>query len=146
MGSIPKSVAMVSLCVVLASSCSKASNLGPTTTAGASAGAVTNPRAAGPRSSGGSTTGSHASGGPSPTSLAQTRGGGEAVQPSQNAPIDSGSDGQNSYFYLNRVVPKLTIEIDAVDGMAPQPSTISLIQTRSRSVADKPGGIDVLPA
>lgn len=63
----------------------------------------------------------------------------------QSGPRDDAGLGTNSFFYLNRTVPKLIIEIDAVEGFAPMKEAVDLLVERLRSVADKPDGIQVLP-
>jgi hypothetical protein len=60
-------------------------------------------------------------------------------------PSDDGGLGANSFLYLNRKVPKLTIEVDAVAGAAPSGATLDLVRRRLAGVADKPGGITILP-
>jgi hypothetical protein len=71
-------------------------------------------------------------------------GGGGSVDLGER-PNDKARLGHNAYFYLNKFVPKLVVEIDAVHGMAPAPATINLLRQRLASVADKPGGIQILP-
>lgn len=60
-------------------------------------------------------------------------------------PQDNQDLAYNAYFYLNRIVPKIVIEIDAVPGWEPSRSAVELLVQRLRSVADKPGGIEVRP-
>jgi hypothetical protein len=84
------------------------------------------------------------------TSGSTTGGSGSPVQPRSNSiPTGGPSDiyglGYNAFYYLNRTVPKIQIEIDAVKGYAPTRSAVDLLVQRLRSVADKPGGIQVLP-
>jgi len=58
---------------------------------------------------------------------------------------DDAAIGANTYLYLNRRIPKLIVEIDAVAGYEPAPSALRLLRTRLGQVVDKPGGIDFLP-
>ena len=58
---------------------------------------------------------------------------------------DRGSPGANAPAYLRGSVPRLVVEIDAVQGKAPQPQTVTLVRSRLEAVADKPGGITILP-
>jgi len=58
---------------------------------------------------------------------------------------DNAEVGANTYLYLNRKIPKLIVEIDAVRNYEPAPSALSLLRTRLGEVVDKPGGIDFLP-
>ncbi len=60
-------------------------------------------------------------------------------------PTDDGRTGSNGYWYLNRTTPALDVEIDAVSGMAPSSRSVDLLKQRIEQVADKPGGVDVLP-
>jgi hypothetical protein len=62
-----------------------------------------------------------------------------------DSPTDDGRTGGNAYWYLNAATPALDIEIDAVPGMAPSSKSVDLLRERLAAVADKPGGIDVLP-
>jgi hypothetical protein len=61
-------------------------------------------------------------------------------------PNDDAGLGESAFLYLNRRVPRLLIEIDAVDGLAPSQAVLDLLRTRLAGVVDKPGGIAFLPA
>jgi len=58
---------------------------------------------------------------------------------------DDGPVGANARLYLNRKIPKLVVEIDAVRGYEPAPSAVRLLRARLGEIVDKPGGIQVLP-
>lgn len=68
----------------------------------------------------------------------------KADEPAPKGPTDTGTVGQNSFFYLNASVPKLVIEIDAVQGYEPSKAAVDLLATRLKSIASKPGGIQVV--
>jgi hypothetical protein len=53
--------------------------------------------------------------------------------------------GANTHLYLNAQVPKLIIEVDALEGHAPTQTALSTLRSRIEAVADKPGGIQILP-
>lgn len=57
---------------------------------------------------------------------------------------DRGSLGGNAHLYLNRRVPRLVVEIDAVKGFEPSSTAIDTLASRLKSVVDKPAGVDVL--
>jgi hypothetical protein len=57
---------------------------------------------------------------------------------------DHGPLGVNANLYLNRRVPRLVVEMDAVKGFEPSPTAINTLTSRLESVVDKPGGVDVL--
>lgn len=59
-------------------------------------------------------------------------------------PTMAGSAGNNVYWYLNKTRPKLVIETDVV-GSSPFDGTLDHLVAKLREVADKPGGIRVLP-
>lgn len=59
---------------------------------------------------------------------------------------DGGNPGANAPVYLRRTVPGLVVEVDAVEGKAPRPETLTLVHTRLSQVADKPAGIEIRPA
>jgi hypothetical protein len=54
---------------------------------------------------------------------------------------DDATLGANAHLYLNRVVPRLVVEILAVRGYGPAQSALDTLRARLGSVADKPGGI-----
>lgn len=54
---------------------------------------------------------------------------------------DFGPVGTNAFNFLNRQVPKLIVEIDAVEGYEPSQRATDLLRDRLASVVDKPGGI-----
>lgn len=58
---------------------------------------------------------------------------------------DDGKPGANAPAYLRGSVPRLVVEIDAVEGKAPQSQTVALVRSRLEAVADKPDGIAILP-
>ncbi len=60
-------------------------------------------------------------------------------------PQDGGSSGSQAFFFLNKSVPSLVIEIDAVRGYEPTQAALTLLNQRLTGVADKPGGIQFLP-
>ncbi|MGH2759585.1 MAG: hypothetical protein ACRDKJ_08475 [Actinomycetota bacterium] len=53
--------------------------------------------------------------------------------------------GANTRLYLSSEIPKLVVEIDALEGYTPSPSAVGLLRSRLASVVDKPGGIEILP-
>jgi hypothetical protein len=58
---------------------------------------------------------------------------------------DEAALGRNARLYLNRGVPKLIVEVDAVEGYEPTAAALDLLRTRLASVVDKPSGIQMLP-
>jgi hypothetical protein len=97
----------------------------------------------------GSKGGSQRSGGspPGPGTGAQAMpsSGPSTVIAQSGAPSDLEALGFNAFYYLNARVPKIVIEIDAVEGFEPKRSAVDLLVQRLGSVADKPGGVQVLP-
>ena len=69
----------------------------------------------------------------------------EAPAPPAVGPNDDGELGSSAYEYLNRAIPRLVVEIDAVGGVEPYGDTLELVAERLQQVSDKPGGITVLP-
>jgi hypothetical protein len=61
----------------------------------------------------------------------------------QAQPTDEADVGANAFLYLNARVPKLVIEVDAVEGFAPSDDALDLLRTRLAAVTDKPRGIVV---
>jgi hypothetical protein len=59
-------------------------------------------------------------------------------------PVDGGIPGDNAPAFLRGSVPRLVVEVDAVQGRAPERGTVDIVRTRLEAVAEKPGGIDVL--
>jgi hypothetical protein len=155
-GRISKPVMIFAACAMLAASCTKASNTGPLTSSGGSYGSgvtlpTNQPQAKG-GSSGPTSGGSGYKSGPgggyagySPPPGYKPYTGGQGSGNLTRGPNDTASLGSNAYFYLNRTVPKLTVEIQAVSGYGPSTATLSLLRQRLQSVADKPGGVDVMP-
>lgn len=58
---------------------------------------------------------------------------------------DGGDPGSNAAAFLRAEIPRLVVEIDAVDGKGPRPETLDLLRSRLAAVVDKPGGIRFLP-
>ena len=57
---------------------------------------------------------------------------------------DQAALGRNTHLYLNREVPKLVVEIDAVKGYEPTTYALDTLRERLEAVVDKPGGVDLL--
>jgi hypothetical protein len=57
---------------------------------------------------------------------------------------DNGPVGANTHLYLNRKIPKLVVEVDAVKGYEPAPSALRILRDRLTRVVDKPGGVTFL--
>jgi hypothetical protein len=77
------------------------------------------------------------------TGTSGTRGARTTSAPAR--PVDGGDPGANAAAYLQRRVPELVVEIDAVPGAAPRPESVDLLRRRLGEVVDKPGGITILP-
>jgi hypothetical protein len=58
---------------------------------------------------------------------------------------DDGEPGANTHLYLNRKVPKLIVEIDAVRGWEPSPGALRMLRDRLTQIVDKPEGVVFLP-
>jgi hypothetical protein len=58
-------------------------------------------------------------------------------------PTDFGSAGSNAYFYLNKRVPKLVLEIDYTGGAKPTKAAVDWLVGRLKANVDKPDGIRV---
>lgn len=80
------------------------------------------------------------SGASAPTFRRQTQ-----INQSSDRINDDGEVGANTHLYLNRKVPKLIVEIDAVRGWEPSPTSIRILRDRLTNVVDKPEGVVVLP-
>ncbi len=157
---IRKPFLIVVACMLLASGCTK-SGTTPIATGGGKYGSGVNTDfgdekkqqgTTGGTSSGSSTNGSSNSNGSSGGAARPTLppdygggGGGTAVD-LESRPYDNGDLGSMGYWYLNKAAPKLVVEIDAVHGMAPTATTLNMLRSRLASVADKPGGVQILPA
>lgn len=76
-----------------------------------------------------------------PGSGASGRGGTTASGATIN---DHGPLGRNTHLYLNREVPRLVVEIDAVRGYEPTTYALDTLRERLQGVVDKPGGVDLL--
>jgi hypothetical protein len=55
---------------------------------------------------------------------------------------DRGVTGQNATLYIRKNVPKLIVELGAVEGKQPAQETIEFLKATLASVLDKPGGIE----
>lgn len=60
-------------------------------------------------------------------------------------PRDRSSTGANALVYLRPTIPKLAVEINAVNGQEPTLEALARLKTRLSSVLDKPAGIEFLP-
>jgi hypothetical protein len=60
-------------------------------------------------------------------------------------PRDRSATGANALVYLRPGIPKLTVEINAVNGREPTPDALARLKARLSSVLDKPAGIEFLP-
>lgn len=69
----------------------------------------------------------------------------KGTPPPEHVPTDDGPLGSNAFFFLNARVPRLVIEIDAVEGFEPSRGAIDLLVERLRSVCSKPDGVRVPP-
>ena len=58
---------------------------------------------------------------------------------------DDAEVGANTHLYLNRKVPKLVVEIDAVRGWEPSAGALRLLRDRLTKIVDKPEGVQFLP-
>ena len=58
---------------------------------------------------------------------------------------DDGDVGDNALIYLRDDVPRLVIEVDAVEGKEPSDASLDHLRSVLASVLDKPGGIEVMP-
>lgn len=66
-------------------------------------------------------------------------------QPAARAPNDDGSVGENATSYLRPSVPKLVVEVDAVQGAEPSAAALDAVRARIESVVSKPAGVEVRP-
>jgi hypothetical protein len=78
----------------------------------------------------------------------QSAGGADVHPAGPNAAVaidDYARLGANTRLYLSAEVPKLIVEIDAVEGFAPSAPAVNALRSRLGSIADKPRGIEFLP-